>query len=51
MLYKQIYNFELKKSLKDNSNSLYRNSGFLNIFLDLTRKKQPKDEEITNVMW
>lgn len=46
MLYKQINNSEQKKSLKDNPNSLYRNSGFLDIFLDLTRKKQPKDEEL-----
>ena len=46
MLYRQINNSEQKKSLKGNLNSLYRNSGFLDIFLDLTRKKQPKDEEL-----
>ena len=32
--------------MKDNANSLYLNYGFLDIFLDLTRKKQPKDEEL-----
>ncbi len=38
--------YYLAEKLKDNPNSLYRNSGFLDIFLDLTRKKQPKDEEL-----
>ena len=32
--------------MKDNTNSLYLNYGFLGIFLDLTLKKQPKDEEL-----
>lgn len=38
--------YYLAEKLKDNPNSLYRNSGFLDIFLDLTRKKQPKEEEL-----
>lgn len=38
--------YYLAEKLKDHPNSLYRNSGFLDIFLDLTRKKQPKDEEL-----
>lgn len=38
--------YYLAEKLKDNPNFLYRNSGFLDIFLDLTRKKQPKDEEL-----
>ena len=38
--------YYLSEKLKDNPNSLYRNSSFLDIFLDLTRKKQPKDEEL-----
>lgn len=38
--------YYLAEKLKDNPNSLYRNSGFLDIFLDLTRKKQPENEEL-----
>ena len=38
--------YYLAEKLKDNPNSLYRNSGFLDIFLDLTSKKHPKDEEL-----
>ncbi len=43
---KEYANYYLAEKLKDNPNSLYRNSGFLDIFFDLTRKKRPKDEEL-----
>ena len=38
--------YYLAEKLKDNPNSLYRNSGFLDIFLDLTKKTHKKDEEL-----
>ena len=36
----------ISEKLKNNPNSLYRNFGFLDNFFDLTKKKQPKDEEL-----
>ena len=43
---KEYANYYLTEKLRDNPDSLYLNSGFLDIFLDLTRKKQLKDEEL-----
>ena len=38
--------YYLAEMLKDNPNSLYRNSGFIDIFLKLTRERANADDEI-----
>ena len=37
--------YYMTEKLKDNPNSLYRNSGFIDIFLELTQEHEKKDEE------
>ena len=41
--------YYLAEMLKNNPNSLYRNSGFIDIFLDLTRKKTIVDESLEDL--